>query len=163
MNRFDCRYNFSDTCTLAYSEFDIKVTNFVQPNVVDPLCVECSTDSDGKVKSVAFRNDISLLFNQQRLEKVLGKDGLKKFFDNLSSRSSAFSDLRKKVSDDDLASMCKSRYLQSPSEILAWSDYLNNCYDSLSAEVKSRHSHSDKIDNSASADNSAPADNSASV
>lgn len=150
MNRFDCKNNFSECCTLAYSDFDNKVTNFVQPNVVDPLCVETSTDSDGNVISVAFRNDITLLFNQQRLEKVIGKDGLKKFFDEMSSRSSAFTELRKKISDDDLAAMCKSRYLQSPSEILAWSQYLNANYEQLISEVKERSVNNSSSDAAAS-------------
>lgn len=35
------------------------------------------------------------------------------------------SELRKKVSDTDLLSFCKSRYIQTPSELRAWSNYLN--------------------------------------
>ena len=31
---------------------------------------------------------------------------------------------------------CKSRYIQSPSELLAWSDYLNANYDSEVARIQ---------------------------
>lgn len=122
----------------AYTDFDISHSVPVSPNIVDALCVDVSKNSDGSVKSVHYSSDISLLFNQKRLENSLGRDGLKKFFDDMAARSPALTSLRQKISDDDLAAMCKSRYLQSASEILSWSNYLNENYKSLLDSVKSR-------------------------
>lgn len=122
----------------TYTDFDISHSVPVSPNIVDALCVDVSKNSDGSVKSVHFSSDISLLFNQKRLENSLGRDGLKKFFDDMAARSPALTSLRQKISDDDLAAMCKSRYLQSASEILSWSNYLNENYKSLMDSVKSR-------------------------
>lgn len=124
--------------TPNYTDFDIAHSVPVSPNIVDALCVDVSKNSDGSVKSVHFSSDISLLFNQKRLEDTLGRDGLKKFFDDMSARSPALTSLRQKISDDDLAAMCKSRYLQSASEILSWSNYLNENYQHLMDTVKSR-------------------------
>lgn len=145
--------------TPKYTDFDIVHSVPVSPSIVDPLCVDVSRNSDGSVASVAFSSDIALLFNQKRLEDCLGRDGLKKFFDDMAARSPALTQLRQKISDDDLAAMCKSRYLQSASEILSWSNYLNENYQHLMDVVKSRvSSGSDGY-----ADGSAPADPTAST
>lgn len=143
--------------TPNYTDFDIAHSVPVSPNIVDALCVDVSKNSDGSVKSVHFSSDISLLFNQKRLEDTLGRDGLKKFFDDMSARSPALTSLRQKISDDDLAAMCKSRYLQSASEILSWSNYLNENYQHLMDTVKSRVSTDSDGDtvSSASADQTA--------
>lgn len=143
--------------TPNYTDFDIVHSVPVSPSIVDPLCVDVSRNSDGSVASVAYSSDIALLFNQKRLEDCLGRDGLKKFFDDMSARSPALSSLRQKISDDDLAAMCKSRYLQSASEILSWSNYLNENYKTLMDVVKSRvtsDSDGDTV-SSASADQTA--------
>lgn len=121
-----------------YTDFDIVHSVPVSPSIVDPLCVDVTRNEDGTVASVAYSSDIALLFNQKRLEDTLGRDGLKKFFDDMASRSPALTQLRQKISDDDLAAMCKSRYLQSASEILSWSNYLNDNYQHLMEVVKSR-------------------------
>lgn len=145
--------------TPKYTDFDIVHSVPVSPSIVDPLCVDVSRNSDGSVASVAFSSDIALLFNQKRLEDCLGRDGLKKFFDDMAARSPALTQLRQKISDDDLAAMCKSRYLQSASEILSWSNYLNENYQHLMDVVKSRvSSGSDGY-----SDGSAPADPTAST
>lgn len=143
--------------TPNYTDFDLAHSVPVSPNIVDALCVDVSKNSDGSVKSVHFSSDISLLFNQKRLEDTLGRDGLKKFFDDMSARSPALTSLRQKISDDDLAAMCKSRYLQSASEILSWSNYLNENYQHLMDSVKSRVSSDSDGDtvSSASADQTA--------
>lgn len=143
--------------TPNYTDFDIVHSVPVSPSIVDPLCVDVSRNSDGSVASVAYSSDIALLFNQKRLEDCLGRDGLKKFFDDMSARSPALSSLRQKISDDDLAAMCKSRYLQSASEILSWSNYLNENYKTLMDVVKSRVTSDSDGDtaSSASADQTA--------
>lgn len=126
------------TPQLILNDFDSINQVRITPNIVDNLCIETHTDSNGKVQAIFFNNDVSLLFNQQRLEEVLGRDGVTKFFDRLSQQSSALSELRSKISDSDLVELCKSRYIQSPSEILAWSEYLNNNYAELLSDIRDR-------------------------
>lgn len=140
-----------------FTDFDIVHSVPVSPSIVDPLCVDVCRNADGSIASVAYSSDISLLFNQKRLEDTLGRDGLKKFFDDMASRSPALTSLRKKISDDDLASMCKSRYLQSASEILSWSNYLNENYKHLMDVVKSRLSSNDSDDETPGASSLDPA------
>lgn len=80
-------------------------------------------ESDG---SVNYHNasDLSLLFQQKKLDS-LGADTLKTFLDSLQLRSDPLRQLRTKCSDDELMACIKSRNVQSPSELLAWSSYLN--------------------------------------
>lgn len=130
---------------LILNDFDLVNQVRITPNIVDNLCIESHTDSNGQVQAIFFNNDVSLLFNQQRLEQVLGRDGVTKFFDRLSQQSSSLSQLRSKISDSDLVDLCKSRYLQAPSEILAWSEYLNNNYSELLSEIRDRTSRSEPI------------------
>lgn len=153
MNRFEC---ISVAHCGEVTEFNLELSQLCTPNVVDPLCVDVVKNSDGSVREVGFSSDISLLFNQKRLETTLGRDGMKKFFDDMSARSTPFSELRKKISDDDLAALCKSRYLQSSSEILAWSNYLNDNYQSLMDSVKSRAAAESAASADASSAESAP-------
>ena len=51
------------------------------------------------------------------------------------------SDLRKKMTDDQLCSFVKSRFIQTPSELMAWSQYLMSSQDAMiaaaAAEVQS--------------------------
>lgn len=135
MNRYDVIHT---SVVYPLTDFDILNQKQATPNVVDALCVDTVTDSNGNVCAVSLQSDISLLFNQKRLEDTLGRDGMKKFFDDMAARSTPLSELRSKISDDDLAALCKSRYLQTPSEILSWSKYLNDNYQSLMESVKSR-------------------------
>lgn len=128
--------------SLVYNDFDSTHYQKITPNVVDNLCVNIQKLADGS-NVVFLDSDVSLLFNQERLNDTLGRDGIKHFFDSLSSRSVPLTELRSKISDEDLASLCKSRYLQQPSEILAWSEYLNNNYADLLTQIRDRTSSSD--------------------
>lgn len=131
--------------SLVYNDFDSTHYQKITPNVVDNLCVNIQKLADGS-DVVFLDSDVSLLFNQERLNETLGRDGIKHFFDSLSSRSVPLTELRSKISDDDLASICKSRYLQQPSEILAWSEYLNNNYSELLSQISDRVSSSEPIE-----------------
>lgn len=82
---------------------------------------------DEKRQAVALVDDIYLLFNQQRLSHM-GADTINAWLNTLIPRSDALAQLRKKCTDQQLMDICKSRYIQSPSELLAWSEYLNANY-----------------------------------
>lgn len=83
-------------------------------------------------KSIRITSDIYMLFNQQRLDK-LTRSQLVEYFDSLSVSEPKMSDLRKKMTDDQLCSFIKSRFIQTPSELIAWSQYLMSSQDAMIA------------------------------
>lgn len=119
--------------------FDNSVSNFIEKSPVSEFYRE-ELIGDATGEQVVFYSDpIYLLFNQERLS-TLGIDGVKNYLDSLANQSNdPLSELRKNCSDDDLLATIKSRYLQTPSEILAWSRYMSNnvdTFNSLVEEVK---------------------------
>lgn len=81
---------------------------------------------------VTLTSDIYMLFNQQRLDRM-SKDRLLAYFENLSVTDPKMSELRSKLSDDQLCSFVKSRFIQSPSELMVWSQYLMGSQDEMIA------------------------------
>lgn len=91
---------------------------------------------DQSREAVCIVDDIYMLFNQSRLvNSGIGRDTLQAWLNTLTPRSDSLAQLRKKCTDEQLMQICKSRYIQSPSELLAWSDYLNNNYADIVAKV----------------------------
>lgn len=111
---------------LEKGNMDLNHSAFYVPTPVDEFLFQKVTDPDCD-DSFTLTSDISMLFNQQRLDRC-SKDLLLNHFNSLSSQSSSFSELRSKLNDDQLISIVKSRYLQSPSELLAYSDRLVHDY-----------------------------------
>lgn len=100
--------------------------------------VDCTYyDGDEKCVAKSYVDDIYMLFNQQRLLSC-GKDTIQAWLNTLQPRSDALSELRKKCTDEQLMQICKSRYIQSPSELLAWSEYLNANYEQIVGDIKSQ-------------------------
>lgn len=140
MNRYDAK---SGVNTIVFNAVDISHSNMCASPLFEDLLTEETTAANGDVSSVRVCNDISLLFNQQRLQS-LGQEGIKQFLDSLQPKSPSLASLRSKISDADLLKVCKSRYIQSPSELLAWSSYLDaslsdikqDIVDSASADVE---------------------------
>lgn len=101
---------------------DLAFSSFYTPTPVDEFTFE-KVSEPGSADSITLTSDIAMLFNQQRLDRC-SKDALIQYFDSLSRASSPLSELRSKLSDDQLISIVKSRYLQSPSELIAYSERL---------------------------------------
>lgn len=131
MNRYDAK---SGVNTIVFNAVDISHTNMCASPLFEDLLTEETTAANGDVSSVRVCNDISLLFNQQRLES-LGREGIKQFLDSLTPKSPSLASLRSKISDSDLLKVCKSRYIQSPSELLAWSSYLDSSLSEIQQEI----------------------------
>jgi hypothetical protein len=115
--------NSARSCELIQSEFLEKspVNEFMfQEN-------ECS----GR-KSLRVTSDIFMLFNQQRLDRM-SEARLISYFESLSVNEPKLSELRSKLTDDQLCSFVKSRFIQSPSELMAWSQYLMSSQDEMIA------------------------------
>lgn len=91
-------------------------------------------DKDG---SITVTTDITLIFNQQRLENKLTASELREYIQRYTPNKSVYT---AQLDDDTLLSTLKSRHIQSLSELRAWTEYCMENYDSLikDAEEKAR-------------------------
>ena len=93
--------------------------------------------------SVAVSTDISLIFNQQRLENKISASELREYIRRYTPNKSVYT---AQLDDDTLLSTLKSRHIQSLSEMRAWAEYCMENYDSLikESEEKARISAEEK-------------------
>lgn len=89
--------------------------------------------------SITVSTDISLIFNQQRLENKLTASELREYIQRYTPNKSVYT---AQLDDDTLLSTLKSRHIQSLSEMRSWAEYCIENYDSLikEAEEKARAS-----------------------
>lgn len=108
--------------------------------------------------SVVVSTDISLIFNQQRLDNKITASELREYIQRYTPNKSVYT---AQLDDDTLLSTLKSRHIQSLSEMRAWVEYCMENYDSLikEAEEKARIA----AEESAAVDSSAVADSPSSV
>lgn len=109
---------------------ELKQSEFLENSPVNEFCFE-RLDKNG-TEVVTLTSDIYMLFNQQRLDRM-SKDRLLAYFENLSVNEPKMRELRSKLTDDQLCSFVKSRFIQSPSELMAWSQYLMSSQDEMIA------------------------------
>lgn len=112
------------------SSAELSQSEFVEKSPVNEFCVD-KLDVNG-VETVVLTSDIYMLFNQQRLDRMT-KDRLLAHFDKLSVNEPKMHELRSKLSDEQLCSFVKSRFIQSPSELMVWSQYLMSSQDEMIA------------------------------
>lgn len=111
-------------------------TEFYQSSPIDSFLLnECKSSLDGEM-SVRITSDIYMLFNQQRLDKMT-QSALLQHFDSQPINEPSMSALRSKLSDADLCKFIKSRYIQSPSELMAWTQFLMDNYDTELVRLQS--------------------------
>nr|DAV94104.1 MAG TPA: hypothetical protein [Microviridae sp.] len=110
--------------------FDIAHTKVpVQDKLMQLSTVE---NKDG---SVTISTDISLIFNQQRLENKLTASELREYIKRYTPNKSVYT---AQLDDDTLLSTLKSRHIQSLSEMRAWAEYCMENYDSLIKEAEEK-------------------------
>lgn len=85
--------------------------------------------------SVTVSTDISLIFNQQRLENKLAASELREYIQRYTPNNSVYT---AQLDDDTLLSTLKSRHIQSLSEMRAWAEYCMENYDSLIKEAEEK-------------------------
>lgn len=85
--------------------------------------------------SVVVSSDISLIFNQQRLENKLTASELREYIQRYTPNKSVYT---AQLDDDTLLSTLKSRHIQSLSEMRAWTEYCIENYDSLIKEAEEK-------------------------
>ena len=85
--------------------------------------------------SVVISTDISLVFNQQRLENKLTASELREYIQRYTPNKSVYT---AQLDDDTLLSTLKSRHIQSLSEMRSWAEYCMENYDSLIKESEEK-------------------------
>lgn len=85
--------------------------------------------------SVVVSSDISLIFNQQRLENKLAASELREYIQRYTPNKSVYT---AQLDDDTLLSTLKSRHIQSLSEVRAWAEYCMENFDSLIKEAEEK-------------------------
>lgn len=112
------------------ASFDAKHTKVpVQDKLMQLSVVECK---DG---SIVVSTDISLIFNQQRLENKLTASELREYIQRYSPNKSVYT---AQLDDETLLNTLKSRHIQSLSEMRAWTEYCMENYDSLIKEAEEK-------------------------
>lgn len=116
-------HTFNDTFDLAHTKVPVQ----------DKL-MQLSTfkDKDG---SITISTDISLIFNQQRLENKLTASELREYIQRYTPNKSVYT---AQLDDDTLLSTLKSRHIQSLSELRSWAEYCMENYDSLIKEAEEK-------------------------
>lgn len=122
---------------LERGNIDLAFSAFYIPSPVDDFSFE-KVVNPGLDDSFTHTTDVAMLFNQKRLDRC-SRDALIQHFDSMARTNSRFAQIRSKLNDDQLMSIVKSRYIQSPSELLAYSEGLVHEY---GVELASLSQHS---------------------
>lgn len=107
-----------------------RLTAVREKNPVENFYIQKHKSKFGSCESVSIVDDVYMLFNQQRLDRMTNA-ALSQWLQNTSRTDSQLAQLRSKMTDAQLGSFIKSRYIQSRSELLAWSGYLESQYPDL--------------------------------
>ncbi len=86
-------------------------------------------DDDGVVHYVS---DVNLLMNVERLRNQIGEESYLSLIRGIQPKKSPYDD---KYTDEQLFTAIKSRFIQTPSEVLAWIESLGSAGDSIRSEL----------------------------
>lgn len=75
-------------------------------------------------EAVRIRSDVSMLLHAADMAKKYGTGFVKSMVEMRRPKSSGLQSEMDLMSDDQILDTIKSRHLQSPSELIAWSEYL---------------------------------------
>lgn len=103
---------------------------FREKTPVEKFYIQEHKNKYGTHDSVRIVDDVYMLFNQQRLDRMSAA-ALNQWLQNTSETDSQLAALRSRMTDAQLGAFIKSRYIQSRSELLAWSGYLESQYPEL--------------------------------
>lgn len=127
----------SDFAAPMVDSKEMLLTELYQPSPVDEFIYQERLDN-GK-KSICVTSDIYMLFNQQRLDK-LTRENLIQYFNDMSVSQPQMNEIRSRMTDEQLCSFVKSRFIQSSSELMAWSRYLMASSDDVIAQLAAESS-----------------------
>lgn len=92
-------------------------------------------DDTDKSRPIRYTSDIRLILHTKDLASRAGIAVASKFGQS-KQLTSQIQQVMDKMSDDDLLATVRSRYIQSPSEIIAWSKELSACAENLEAQAQ---------------------------
>ena len=90
---------------------------------------------ENKDGSITVTTDITLIFNQQRLENKLTANELREYIQRYTPNKSVYT---AQLDDETLLNTLKSRHIQSLSEMRAWAEYCMENFDSLIKETEEK-------------------------
>lgn len=99
----------------------------------EELCVEI--DDTDESRPVRYTSDVRLILHTKDLASRAGFAIASKFGQNKQS-ASQIQQIMDNVSDDDLLAMVRSRHVQAPSEIIAWSKELSAYAENLESRAQ---------------------------
>lgn len=102
--------------------------------------------------SVRIRSDVSMLLHAADMAKKYGQNFVQSMIDSKRPKSSSVQEFMDKMSDAQILDTIKSRHLQSPSELIAWSEYLMDQARSIEQEAERLALEKEVADTAASAD-----------
>lgn len=105
----------------------------VEIDPVSKFCIEVIGEAEDKC--YRYRSDISMLLHAKDTANKIGVEGLRYLSESRRTKTSAIQSQLDQMDDQLLLDTVKSRHLQSPSEILAWSESLTQVAHEL--EVRS--------------------------
>lgn len=85
---------------------------------------------------VRIRSDVSMLLHAADMAKKYGSGFVQSMIDMRRPKSSAIQSQMDQMSDAQILDTVKSRHLQSPSELIAWSEYLMDQAKDIENEVE---------------------------
>lgn len=85
---------------------------------------------------IRIRSDVSMLLHAADMAKRYGPNFVQSMIDMRRPKSSAIQSQMDQLSDDQILDTVKSRHLQSPSELIAWSEYLISQAESVEQEAE---------------------------
>lgn len=133
---------------------------------IDPVsnfCIEIT--GEGPDKCFRYRSDISMLLHAKDTANKIGVEGLRYLSESRRSKTSAIQSQLDQMDNQLLLDTVKSRHLQSPAEILAWSESLTQVAHELEIRVaaEARRKYDEEIAAAAASSSSSSAGSSDSV
>lgn len=104
---------------------------------VEDLELPCDDSTADSIKGYRFRSDVSMLMHADNVAKRFGPQFMNALSASRAPKSSSLSKAFDSMSDEAILATVKSRHIQSPSELLAWSEYLSAQAGDIKSEVDS--------------------------
>ena len=126
----------------------------VEIDPVSKFCIE--TIGEDEDKCYRYRSDISMLLHAKDTANKIGIEGLRYLSESRRTKTSAIQSQLDQMDDQLLLDTVKSRHLQSPAEILAWSESLTQVAHDLEvrAGTEARKKYDEEIAATAAASSS---------
>lgn len=129
------------TSTLFNGLTELRVPSPIEDmNFVELPCVHSSCPA------VHYHSDVYALFHLQDLTRM-ELSRLSQFLENAGKSASSLRSVREKMSDAQLRQFIKSRYIQSPSELLRWSAWLDDNYKMEVERIEKELAEKEKLNN----------------